>query len=336
MLGMWLGRVLSEQTMNAETKKAGQSGPPKRHEWPYVVGSLLTFVLLGGCQIYWFAGSDLIASIQTAVPKVDKAFADAESNTGQNDAKPNPAQNTDLDERPADDQLIMALSTLNSYQDDLRDWFSRTQFLVKLIVPAAQFEELQKSDKANPYGEDERRSYEAAQRTLLGIDAKLPIGKAQSSTFRQLRALRDVEDTFVVEDLVTANFLQQTFQIFILPFLYGLLGAFINIIRKLSGQITTHGPEQQLWLGLPMGALSGVAVAWVFNPLTSGELTKSLQPFALAFIAGYSTDVLFSILDGLVEALVKSTTIPPRTPPAPGTAATISTSTASPPSTSTP
>jgi hypothetical protein len=95
----------------------------------------------------------------------------------------------------------------------------------------------------------------------------------------------------------------QSIQTFLLPFLYGLLGASVYILRSLSTDIKalTFESSFDYVLRLPLGALSGVAVAWIIN-FPSQQQVASLSPLALAFLAGYSVEVLFSALDRVVKA----------------------------------
>jgi hypothetical protein len=45
-----------------------------------------------------------------------------------------------------------------------------------------------------------------------------------------------------------------------------------------------------------LGALAGLAIGWFLKPEDVSGF-KSLSPFALAFVAGYSVDLLFAFLD---------------------------------------
>jgi len=51
-----------------------------------------------------------------------------------------------------------------------------------------------------------------------------------------------------------------------------------------------------------MGMLAGLIIIW-FLPVTEADPgLKSLTPFALAFLAGYSIDLLFALMDKLIAA----------------------------------
>ena len=94
--------------------------------------------------------------------------------------------------------------------------------------------------------------------------------------------------------------------IYFLPLVYGLLGACAYVLRTLSREIReyTYSPasEIQLQLRLYLGALSGFAIAWFVNDQTAPTLRSSITPLALAFLAGYSVELVFALMDNLVNA----------------------------------
>ncbi|PPQ19237.1 hypothetical protein CV770_11225 [Bradyrhizobium sp. AC87j1] len=109
---------------------------------------------------------------------------------------------------------------------------------------------------------------------------------------------------------------------FLLPVLYGMLGAIAFVLRRLSDE-TSFVEEatvlkRKFSLRVPIGALSGLAAGWLLQPSTGASVTASLSPFALAFVAGYSADLVFTALDRIVAAFTgpPSTQTPPiATPP---------------------
>jgi hypothetical protein len=92
---------------------------------------------------------------------------------------------------------------------------------------------------------------------------------------------------------------------FLLPVLYGMLGAIAFVLRRLSDDNTTldtaRDARNRYSLRVPIGALSGLAAGWLLQP-TSATVTSSLSPFALAFVAGYSAELVFAALDRIVAA----------------------------------
>lgn len=93
---------------------------------------------------------------------------------------------------------------------------------------------------------------------------------------------------------------------YILPLFYGLLGAYAFILRTLSKEIASitfsSSSRVQLSLRWPLGMLAGIAVGWFFNDETLPKGLEPLQPLALAFLAGYGVELLFTGLDKLIHA----------------------------------
>ena len=93
----------------------------------------------------------------------------------------------------------------------------------------------------------------------------------------------------------------------LLPFLYGLLGACVYVMRRLLFDTKTAVVENVvIVLRLALGALAGVAIGWVTLPNAGIPAFSSASswPYVLAFLAGFSIDILFAILDRLNRVLV--------------------------------
>lgn len=101
---------------------------------------------------------------------------------------------------------------------------------------------------------------------------------------------------------------------FLLPLLYGMLGAIAYVLRRLSDETSGEARtlKRRYSLRVPIGALSGLAAGWLLQPAT-GSVSASLSPFALAFVAGYSADLVFAAMDRIVAAF----SAPPSAPAQP-------------------
>ena len=97
---------------------------------------------------------------------------------------------------------------------------------------------------------------------------------------------------------------------YLLPMLYGLLGACAFVLRKLSDEIDkltyAHDAQVRYSLRLNIGILSGLVVGWFIKPTPGDTALASLSPLALAFIAGYGSDLFFAALDRIVQAFAPS------------------------------
>jgi hypothetical protein len=86
---------------------------------------------------------------------------------------------------------------------------------------------------------------------------------------------------------------------FILPLLFGVIGAIAYVVRSISDEITEStfsrtAPIRHL-MRVTLGALAGVVVGF-FTNLSS----LALSPLALAFLAGYGVEALFAMFDGFI------------------------------------
>ncbi len=104
----------------------------------------------------------------------------------------------------------------------------------------------------------------------------------------------------------TALSMVEVLQRYILPLLYGLLGTSVWILRTLTIEIKERTYSEASNIGfrirLYLGMLGGMVFAWFITPETAEGLFKSLSPFALAFLAGYSVELLFTAMDRFLAA----------------------------------
>jgi hypothetical protein len=92
----------------------------------------------------------------------------------------------------------------------------------------------------------------------------------------------------------------------ILPFLYGLLGACVYVMRNLLDPRLPPLPFGAALLRVSLGGIAGIVIGW-FSLSTGSKpgdvATISVLPFGLAFCAGFSIDVLFSVLERVNRTL---------------------------------
>lgn len=105
-----------------------------------------------------------------------------------------------------------------------------------------------------------------------------------------------------------ASFVLEVIQTYVLPILYGILGAFAFILRRLSKELSekSFSAESRIKhvLRLHLGAMAGLSVGWFFGTSSSGSVNiSSLSPLALAFLAGYNVDLIFASMDKFIETI---------------------------------
>jgi hypothetical protein len=94
--------------------------------------------------------------------------------------------------------------------------------------------------------------------------------------------------------------------VWILPFLSGLLGATVFLLRDSLNPLTANFGLARVVVRLALGGVAGIIIGWFWVPTgTFGtQLGKgSSIPMALAFLTGFSIDILFSALDRLKGTL---------------------------------
>lgn len=91
------------------------------------------------------------------------------------------------------------------------------------------------------------------------------------------------------------------------PFAYGAFGATVRILRITEIRLRERSFDPRRLTEhrnrLVLGTLSGGVIVLIFSSGGVGETDVKLTEAALGFLAGYSIDLLFSLLDRLVKAV---------------------------------
>lgn len=98
-----------------------------------------------------------------------------------------------------------------------------------------------------------------------------------------------------------SNLITGVFGAYILPILFGTIGAIAYIVRTISDQIrnstfASNSPTRHN-MRAALGAMAGLVVG-LFGDLST---KLSLSPLAIAFLAGYGVEALFSMFDSIIE-----------------------------------
>ena len=107
----------------------------------------------------------------------------------------------------------------------------------------------------------------------------------------------------------SASVVLRVLQQYFLPMLYGLLGATVYILRTLANQIRarsySNSSDIDFRIRLFLGTLGGLVSAWFLTPDIANNIFKSLSPFAIAFLAGYSVELLFAAMDRIISTVTQ-------------------------------
>lgn len=111
-----------------------------------------------------------------------------------------------------------------------------------------------------------------------------------------------------------ARILRTARQDYVLPVLFGLLGTIAFILRSLvqdiRGARLTVTEVVGAAVRVPLGMLAGLAIGWVLGDRTDGVFGQ-ITPWALAFLAGYSVELVFTAMDRLIGAFTGDRAPPP-------------------------
>ncbi len=100
---------------------------------------------------------------------------------------------------------------------------------------------------------------------------------------------------------------------YILPLFYGLIGGIAFVLRSIAKdtKMMTYAPNSKIKYGLRvhLGGLAGLMIGFLWGDLQGKTfgVVESLSPLAVAFVAGYSVDFIFRMLDSVIGVTSKKT-----------------------------
>jgi len=263
---------------SGNAKKRAKTRAEKAVSW-YRSYTLVALAFLVLSQVYWLFGNDLRMNLQSVFDSREQ------TRLALND------DNNNLEERNA---LLQQLKVENQQLDanyNLLLIWNRVWSLggtFEFFLP-----------------EYFKREYEMKKKRLMQSE----VGNGDRIDQLELDTrLHEVRIVFF-ENILSADFILNAFQSYLLPLLYGLLGALIYVLRELLTEIRqlTFGFDSEIRyrLKLTLGALGGMVIGWFFRPDDAASLA-SMSPMALAFLMGYNVEVLFSIMDKVIVNLTKA------------------------------
>ncbi len=323
----------SVDSIKATISPSGGSSIAMRAVVSYTFWTLVILILLISIQIYWKVGLDTttrIVSLKSELTKIEATIKDLNNQSGffSVNAQERKEQITlllyglgDAIDFEIDSESPTKIADRQAQlRDKISDGIERAAAPVFDRIDQLSSERevfLEKSDEILLQVEDKVRVYEGI---LEEISARFVLLEAWAldwslllhwvPTFMELseseqQQLRNVNSEEL--SLSTATLTLQTLSAYILPLLYGLLGACAHILRTLTKQIqrVTFSEDSLVAFRLrwPLGMLAGISVGWFFGPETLPAGLSALQPLALAFLAGYSVELLFTAMDKLVGVL---------------------------------
>lgn len=121
--------------------------------------------------------------------------------------------------------------------------------------------------------------------------------------------IQNLDNRFSVKDLKVESrqtSINQLISSYFLPVFTSLLGVTVYILRRTSTNINS-GQYRLYESGtysyrITLGIVGGIVISW-FSVTDSSGVVASITPAALAFVVGYSIEILYNVLDSIVKAL---------------------------------
>ncbi len=266
----------------------------------YSTFTLISMILLLVTQIYWIIGSDLTKKLEEIYHKKEAVRVNSEAINTMNSKVPN----SENQEPPEVTKAKYALEVLRQKHVSNLELLLGWNRVWQSMMLKPQFEGKVATFSKYKYNAtlqtlEKRYKQPASPEKAITEEAYDKQVEATQYTFE----LDKARNKFFLSEL-SAHYALGALQVYLLPLLYGLLGAATYVLRILSAEIKnltyTTDSEIKYRLRLSLGALGGMVIGWFFKP-DEMTLVSSLSPFAMAFLAGYHVDVLFNFMDRLID-----------------------------------
>jgi hypothetical protein len=256
----------------------------------YRIRTIITLIALLFFQVYWLIGATVTSDLKDIRAHLEKLQAES--------------QNGKVAIAALDDKDAQYKEKKAKLDADEAAWGDK--LWADKISAWADFEVLKKWNVAKHlFIEDEVSSAPSSNKST-----------ARDQVSQRSEKSVDKSDYFLwvftpdhAEEMQTAQMILTALLKYILPILYGALGASAYIVRSLAAEIKdstySAGSVVRYELRFYLGAVAGLSIAWFTSDAKSAEgagILQSLSPLALAFLAGYSVELLFSLLDRFVSA----------------------------------
>jgi hypothetical protein len=220
------------------------------------------------------------------------------------------AINTELDD------IAQQLAPLNKIEQQLTPEEGSSRALSTEVPTSRQTQILdQQSQLAAQLGEKKNRLNEELYELDFDIQARLKNLEGVWRSFSLYPLLFREDDDATTEEDFDPVLAKTKFSIAtellnrLLPIFYGALGAAAYLLRMLIPHIRNRTFNKKhagsISVRICLGMLSGVAIQWfLINDQQQTQIfERSLSTSALAFLAGYSVDFLFDIMDRFILGL---------------------------------
>lgn len=266
----WFSRVLRLKNKPSRAKRAVRR---------YTIFGLISMIAMLIIQIYSLKATTLLNSIQTGTARM----TELESRVAELNLIPSENNKSTLSEKQ---QILSKIGKItkevNTSVELLKAWLNFSSSLGLTAKPK----------------EDPKPKQETQQAPIDFLE-DATVMSDESQMEKNVQIIQEAKNLTLILGL------------YILPLLYGLLGGFAFVLRNLAGEIKslTYSKESDIKFALRihLGALAGLAVGLFWGDLEKQQLgfIESLSPLAVAFIAGYSVEFVFKLIDRLIFSIEK-------------------------------
>lgn len=279
--------------------------------------TVLVLIVLVVTQIYWLIGAGLVSKIdalntekQDIVQQLANQEQAAEPSV-ENPITPPRIKTTQQKERIEliDKELEMNYNGLLGWSQIWQQFLAGDEtFEGKNVILNQQLVQ-EKIYRLQRRVETDTRLHaslsDPAQRADLA--ARIAQNDQEKTRLQQRLDAEKLEYTRIITK-TPSEFALEVLQNYLLPLLYGLLGAAIYALRSLTTEIENLtyeiGDDIEYGLRMALGALGGLGIGWFLAPKDLAGF-QSVSPLALSFIVGYNIDMLFSLMDRFIEGFSK-------------------------------
>ncbi len=269
---------VSAESVRAMSSLEGQKSPVQKTVRRYTITAIAALAVLVMLQAYWAVGALVISnmkSTQEQLKEVEIRMLAGGSGALEQDrtleGPPEPGK------RPQKRDTASKSMELKSKKETLDIYLEANYHWIKLWSTIPNF--------------------------FLGIDSMYDSDGEKGDEIKENIA-------YLQCATITMDILQK----YLLPLIYGFLGACVYILRNLSSKIKTYAFINasiiNFHIRLCLGTLGGIAIVWFFSPENSTDPILSLSPLALAFLAGYSVELLFAVMDTVITAFTSNSSSP--------------------------
>ncbi len=270
----------------------------------YTFLSLIFMALLLVAQMYWLIGEKLSQHLTT----VTEQMQEIQQLSGFSEGRFTRAYDALRLEIETTRETLVLWSqpwsfALSAVEDEFSQPYGRQEELNLEIVDVRD----QLKDAANRLTAFKDFQFDEAGQELNAV-YRARVDDLTEALIQNQTAYEQAEnENIFIETALKSQYVLNVLQRYLLPLLYGLLGATAYVLRSLIAAIQqetyTGRMNAKYRMRLFSGALAGLLIGFFVIPKEMSGLA-ALPPMALSFLAGYNVEVVFIAMDKFIEAVI--------------------------------